>query len=124
VKWKEAVQQEFLKFKKYKVLRNEKMYIEVPDGMEEYLGSKQDTVCEMLVPLYGTKQAAECFYKTLKKKVEKLGYSRSKANFTLFYRWFDGRLLVFATWVDDLLVCGEDRDINAFEWDIRSELEI
>jgi hypothetical protein len=100
------------------------MYIEVPYGMEEYLGSKQDTVCEMLVPLYGTKQAAECFYKTLKKKVEKLGYSRSKADFTLFYRWFVGRLLVFATWVDDLLVCGEDRDIDAFERDIRSELEI
>jgi hypothetical protein len=54
---------------------NKKMYIEVPDGMEEYFGSKRDTVCEMLVPLYGTKQAAECFYKTLKKKVEKLGYS-------------------------------------------------
>jgi hypothetical protein len=43
---------------------NEKMYIEVPDGMEEYLGSKRDTVCEMLVPLWGMKQAAECFYKT------------------------------------------------------------
>ena len=103
---------------------NEKMYIEVPDGMEEYLGSKRDTVCEMLVPLYGTKQAAECFYKTLKKKVEKLGYSRSKADFTLFYRWVDGRLLVFATWVDDLLVCGEDCDLDAFEREIKSEMEI
>jgi hypothetical protein len=103
---------------------NEKMYIEVPDGMEEYLGSKQDTICEMLVPLYGTKRAAECFHKTLKKRVEKLGYSRSKADFTLFYRWVDGRLLVFATWVDDLLVCGEDRDLDVFEREIKSEMEI
>jgi uncharacterized protein YnzC (UPF0291/DUF896 family) len=79
------------------------MFIEVPDGMEEYYGSKQDTMCEMLVPLYGTKQAAECFYQTLRKKVEKLGYSRSKADFTLFFRWVDGRLIAFVTWVDDIL---------------------
>jgi hypothetical protein len=78
------------------------MYIEVPDGMEEYFESKRDTVCEMLVPLYGTKQAAECFYKTLKKKVEKLGYSRSKADFTLFYHWVDGRLLLLVIGVCDL----------------------
>jgi hypothetical protein len=62
----------------------------VPDGMEEYFGSKRDTVCEMPVPLYRTKQAAECFYQTIKTKAEKLGYSRSKADFTLFYRCVDG----------------------------------
>jgi hypothetical protein len=99
------------------------MNIEVPDGMEEYFGSKQDTVCEMLVPLYGTKQAAKCFYQTLKTKAEKLGYSRSKANFTLFYRWKDGRLLLFATWVDDILVCGEEADLDSFKREIKSELE-
>jgi hypothetical protein len=32
--------------------------------------------------------------------------------------------LVFATWVDDLLVCGEDRDLDVFEREIKSEMEI
>jgi hypothetical protein len=101
----------------------ERMFIEVPDGMEEYYGSKQDTVCEMLVPLYGTKQAAECFYQTLRKKVEKLGYSRSKADFTLFFRWVDGRLTAFVTWVDDILAIGCKMDLDTFEAEIKSELE-
>jgi hypothetical protein len=98
-----------------KFRNGEKMSIEVPDGMEEYFGSKQDTVCEMLVPLYRKKQAAKCFYQTLKTKAETLRYSRSKANFTLFYRWKDGRLLLFGTWVDDILICGEEADLDAFE---------
>jgi hypothetical protein len=30
----------------------------------------------------------------------------------------------FATWVDDSLVCGENRDLDVFERDIKSEMEI
>jgi hypothetical protein len=46
-----------------KFQNGEEMYMEVPDGMEQYYGSRKDVVLRMLVPIYGTKQAAECFYK-------------------------------------------------------------
>ena len=40
----------------------EELYIEVPDGFHEWYGG--DVVLRMNVPLYGTKQAMYCFFKT------------------------------------------------------------
>jgi uncharacterized Zn finger protein len=73
----------------------EEMYMEVPDGMEQYYGSRKDVVLRMLVPIYGTKQAAECFYKELVKRSREKGYERTNADFTLVKLWTkEGRLLV------------------------------
>jgi hypothetical protein len=79
-----------------KFQNDEEMYMEVPDRMEKYYGSRKDVVLRMKVPIYGTKQAAECFYKELVKKSKEKGYERSNADFTLFKVWDEaGRLLVF-----------------------------
>ena len=43
-----------------KFQNGEEMYMEVPDGMERFYGLRKDVVLKMLVPIYGTKQAAEC----------------------------------------------------------------
>ena len=45
------------------------MYIDVLDGMEKYYG-KQDVVLLLNIPIYGIKQAASCFYKTLVKQTK------------------------------------------------------
>ena len=44
------------------------MPIEVLDGMEGFYGSKEDVTLLLNAPIYGTKQAAFCFYKTLVKR--------------------------------------------------------
>lgn len=74
----------------------EVMYSEVPDGMEPFYGSRADVVLLMLVPIYGTKQAANCFYETFVRKavVESKKYQRSKADPCLYYTWHNGRLRV------------------------------
>jgi hypothetical protein len=41
---------------------------------KKYYGSRKDVVLSMKVPIYGTKQAAECFYKELVKKSKEKGY--------------------------------------------------
>ena len=46
------------------------MYIEVPDGMEEFYGKQEDVVLLLNAPIYGMKQAAFCFYKTMVKKIK------------------------------------------------------
>jgi hypothetical protein len=51
-----------------KFQNGEEMCMEVPDGMEQYYGSCKVVVLRMLVPIFGTKQAAECFYKELVKR--------------------------------------------------------
>jgi hypothetical protein len=38
-----------------KFQNGEEMYMEVPDGMEQYYGSRKDVVLRMLVLIYGTK---------------------------------------------------------------------
>jgi hypothetical protein len=92
--------------------------MEVPDGMEQYYGSRKDVVLWMKVPIYGTKQAAECFYKESVKKSKEKGYERTNTDFTLFKLWTkEGRLLVFAVWFDDIIAFGTIKaDItSAFE---------
>ena len=56
----------------------EKLYIEIPNGFEEWYDD--DKVLLMNIPLYGTKQAANCFYKMLVKRMTNKDYKRSKAD--------------------------------------------
>ena len=73
-------------------VNGEVLYIKVPDGFKKYYG--EDEVLRMNVPIYGTKQAAHCFYKALVEKVEDRKYSRSKADPCLYCIWKNGRLAV------------------------------
>ena len=73
-------------------VNGEVMYIEVPDGMKEFYGKREDVVLLLNAPIYGTKQAAFCFYKTLVEKIKDSKYERSKADPCLYYRWKNGRL--------------------------------
>jgi ribonuclease BN (tRNA processing enzyme) len=108
-----------------KFQHGEEMYMEVPsDGMEQYYGSRKDVVLRMKVPIYGTKQAAEFFYKELVKKSKEKGYERTNADFTLFKSWTEeGHLLVFAVWVDDIIAFGTRADLDALKADITSAFE-
>jgi hypothetical protein len=109
-----------------KFQNGEAMYMEVPDGngMEQYYGSCKDVVFRMLVPIYGTKQAAECSYQELVKRSKEKGYERTNADFTLFKLWTkEGRLLVFAVWIDDIIAFRAKADLDTFEADITTSFE-
>ncbi len=86
-----------------KFTNSEQMHIDVPDGMNKYYGNQKDVVLLLNVPIYGTKQAACCFYQTLVKKVKDRDYNQSKADPCLFYILRNGRLAVMLSWVDDIL---------------------
>ena len=75
------------------------------------------------VPIYGTKQAAHCFYKALVKKVKENKYEQSKADTCLFYCWVDGRRVVFVSWVDDIMACGEPDDVKQLVKDLEDSFE-
>ncbi len=67
-------------------VNGEVMYIEVPDGMEQFYGKREDVKLQLNAPIYGRKQAAFCFYKTLVDNVKDSKYKRSKADPCLYYR--------------------------------------
>ncbi len=50
------------------------LYIEVPNGFEEWYPG--DVVLNMIVPLYGTKQAVYCFFQTFKKCITNMMFSQ------------------------------------------------
>ena len=83
----------------------------MPDGFEKFY-DEENEVLKLNVPIYGTKQAAHCFYKALVKKVKEKEYEQSKADPCLFYNWVDGRLGAFVSWVDDIMACGEHDDVK------------
>jgi hypothetical protein len=101
-----------------KFKNGEVIYTEVPDGMEEFYCSRADTVLLLNVPIYGTKQAANCFYDTLVKKLKEACNKRSSADPCLFFFWLNGRLVLFVSWVDDFLVMGHPEDVQKVEDDI------
>ncbi len=68
-----------------KFVDGEQIYIEVPDGVEEFYGSKEDIALLLNAPIYGTKHATFCFCKTLVEKVKDCKYKRSKADPYLYF---------------------------------------
>ena len=96
----------------------EEMYIDVPDGMEKFYGSQKDVVLKLNVPIYGTKQAASCFYKQLVKKTKDRGYKRSKADPCLNFVWKHRWLAVSVSCIDNLLIIGKKVDIEQVKSDL------
>ena len=70
------------------------------------------------VPIYGTMQAASCFYKELVRRMKDHRYERLKADPCLYFVWKDGRLAVSVSWVDDFLIIGEQIGIDQIKVDL------
>jgi hypothetical protein len=92
------------------------LYIEVPDGFREWY--PHDVVLQMNVPLYGTKQAAYCFFKTFATHIKNATYKQSKADPCLYYGWINGEMLVFVVWVDGVMVLGPPKLVEQVQRDL------
>ena len=93
----------------------EPIYLELPPG---YTVQGQDTVYKVSKSLYGDVRAAKLWYKHLSDAlVNKMGFHKSAIDSCLYYR--DG--LIFVFYVDDgIIVCHDDRQINAFIDELRA----
>lgn len=99
----------------------EEIFISIPQGFEDYYD--KDEVLQLLVPLYGTKQAALCFYKKLVQEIQDRQYERSKADPCLYYCWKYGRLVVMLSWIDDNLIAGHPRDVEQLKQDLMNAFQ-
>ena len=66
----------------------EELSIEVPDGFQEWYGG--DIILHMNVPLYSTKQAAYCFFKSFALRIKNMTYKQSKSDPCLYFAWIGG----------------------------------
>ena len=104
-----------------KFYNGEKLHIGIPNGFEEWYDD--DKVLLMNVPLYGTNQVANCFYKMLVKRMKNKDYKRSKADPCLCYIYIDGRLVLLVSWVDDILILGHPVDVERVKTDLMKSFE-
>ena len=85
--------------------KDEKVYIEVPKGFEEFYA--KDSVLLLLKTLYGLKQSALAFWKVLLTVMRKMNFERSTVDPSVYYKWDDCGLALWFSWVDDCVLIGK-----------------
>jgi hypothetical protein len=97
------------------------MFLEVPQGFEEYY--LKDCVLLLLKMLYGTIQAAMAFWKKLCKALKKMKHKRSKANLCLYFAWPVAGLVLLMSWFDNLAVTGKPKAIATVKSMMKKEFD-
>ena len=108
-------------FLQSKFTNGEVLYMGIPIGFEQYYGDNE--ILMMNVPIYGTKQAAHCFYKVLEDKMKARNWNQSKADPCLHYLWMNGRLSVMLSWVNNILALRHPEDVKQIKDDLKSAFE-
>lgn len=82
----------------------ENLYMEVPKGVK----AKPGTICKLQKPLYGLKQALQCWNNRLNEVLLKLGFVRSKKDYCLYTLAKPGDEIFLVLYVDELLIVGRN----------------
>ena len=90
--------------------------MEVSDGFERHYS--EDVVLRMNVPIYATKLASYCFFKTFKKYVRNMTYKQSQADPCLYFAWRDNVMVVLVAWVDDVMILGPPNMVEQAQQDL------
>lgn len=89
----------------------EKVYIEVPEGLTIKSANENETVCLLNKPLYGLKQAPRCWNSKFSTFLQKFNFYESEADKCIFVGDINGDLVYLALFVDDGLVMAKSRKI-------------
>ena len=97
---------------------DEDIYVEQPPGFVD--ANYPDHVCKLKKALYGLKQSPRMWHAKIDDfLVNKLGFETSTSDPCLYVRRKDGKVLIIALYVDDLLIAGDDK--SGIAW-IKGEL--
>jgi hypothetical protein len=65
----------------------------------------------LLRTIYGLVQAASAFWRETVAAFGYMNYIKSKADPCLHFKWTVKGLIIWISWVDDFLVCGEEQSV-------------
>jgi hypothetical protein len=94
----------------------------VPQGFEKYFPA--DVVLLLLRTIYGCKQSAKAFFLVLLEAFRKMGFHRSKADPCLQFAWTTEGLVLWISWVDDMLVCGSEKGVKIAKQQFKAQFEV
>ena len=80
----------------------EDIYMRQPEGFEE--AGAEELVCHLRKSLYGLKQSSRCWYEELKQHLVEMGFTISRADPCVFYKWTGSDLSIISVYVDDLIL--------------------
>ena len=84
----------------------EEIYISQPEGFEQSGPNDEQLVCRLNKSIYGLKQAARDWNKTLDHWMKSYGLEASEADACVYTKRVAGDILIVLTWVDDLIIAG------------------
>ena len=99
-----------------------KVYIEVPQGFEKFYGGEKVLLLQKTI--YGLKQAAMAFWKRLLNAFTKMKFEQNCTDPCLYYAWNDGKLVIWLSWVDDLICIGEKEAVLKAKKKCRPNLSV
>ncbi|XP_043714862.1 L-type lectin-domain containing receptor kinase IX.1-like [Telopea speciosissima] len=68
----------------------------------------ENVVCRLNGSLYGLKQASRQWFAKLSIALLRLGFTQSKANYSLFFKGHDASAIYILVYVDDILITGQN----------------
>ena len=81
-------------------------------------------MCKLKKALYGLKQAPRTWYDIIDSFLSSLGFTKSKADSTLYYKVEEWNPVILLLYVDDLFVTGEDGLIDDMKRKLAAEFEM
>ena len=93
---------------------SETIYVEQPEGFEKRGPKGEDLVCKLNKSLYGLKQAPRNWNMVIDQWFKENEFRVSEADPCLYIKRRGKSILVVLLWVDDLIICGNDR--KAIDW--------
>ena len=103
-------------------LIEEEVYIKQPQGFET--NDPETHVCKLNKSLYGLKQAPRAWYGRIYGFLINLGFTKSKEDFKLYYKYEGDGIMILLLYVDDIFLTGEDNPINKCKKMFTTEFEM
>jgi hypothetical protein len=103
----------------------EDIYMEVPEGFESLNADKSKQVLKLKKSIYGLKQSSRVWNETFTNIIKSMGFQQSQADPCLFLKYNDNQLIaVIGIFVDDCLVSGEEKEIEAAKNQLKEKLSM
>ena len=83
----------------------ESIYMKKPEGFEHIYSAGM--VLLLLKTIYGLKQAAKAFWTRLLIAFAQMYFKRNAADPCIYYKWTKHGLVIWVSWIDDLLNTGK-----------------
>ena len=102
----------------------EQIFMKLPEGLSQVENVNEDSCCELEKAMYGLVQAARQWWKQFVKFLESIGFKKSVIDPCLLFREDKNGTVYLGLYVDDVLLIGDSKAIDAAIKDVKLKYSI